>query len=388
MDEEIIKAIEIAKEIQQVTVSDDTSKTSHLFDYVSNYTRNAEVLIEQLTDEERVKFMTSKMDSINKEQEIVRLIDSIEIRRKKRNRRIIVTATTSVAALLVVSFVIFHSFFKSSVTEEKILSASKSTVPLLVTDKGETINLDEVVGEVVASDYHILKKDSNSISMTKIVNTRNQAQIQYNELIIPAKYQYRVELSDGTIVTLNAGTTFNYPTEFEGEERNVELHGEGYFEVAKSDKPFIVTVNGLKVKVYGTKFNIKTFNNGYVETFLEEGSVGLYSDMMQEVRLSPNQLAIYDTKKASTTLRQENAYDQTLWRENYFKYSDETIKNVLNDLSAWYGIDFNVKGDMSDIKLTFFISRDLSHQYIFNFIETLTDVKFIWEGGNNYTISQ
>lgn len=388
MEEEIIKAIEIAKEIQRVAASDDTSKTSHLFEYVANYTYNAEELIEQLTDKERVKFMTQKMDSMKKEQEITRLIHSIEIRRRKRNRKIIATTVTSVAALLVVSFVIFYSYFKSTVTEEKILSAPRSSVPLLITNKGETINLDEVVGEVVASDYHILKKDNNSISMTKIGKSKSSAQIQYNELIIPSKYQYRVELSDGTIVTLNAGTTFNYPTEFEGEERGVELHGEGYFEVTKTDKPFVVTVNGLKVKVYGTKFNIKTRSNGDVETFLVEGSVGLYSDLMQEVRLSPNELAIYDTKKASATLQEGSAYDQTLWRENYFKYSEETIKNVLNDLSAWYGIDFNIRGDMSDIKLTFFISRDLSHNYIFNFIETLTDVKFIWEGGNNYTISQ
>lgn len=387
-EEEIIKAIETAKEIDRIAMNGEASKASHLYQFVTKHPAEAELLTEQLRDESRLKFMADKMNSMNKEYDIARLIQAVDGKRKKRNRIILITATSSAAALLIVSFLIFYTLLRPTEIEECIVAATKATVPLLVTDKGERINLNKVKNELTTSDYQILKKDSNSVVMLKIEKVEKQSEVQYNELIIPVKYQYLVEMSDGTIVTLNAGSRLLYPTEFEGEERKVELHGEGYFEVAKADNPFVVIVNGLRVKVYGTKFNIKTRSNGNVETFLVEGSVGLSSDLMPEVRLAPNQLALYDAKTASATLKERCASDQIQWLENYFKYSNEPIKNVLNDLSAWYGLDFSVKGDVEGIKLTFFISRDLLHHEVFHFIETLADVKFIREGGSSYTICQ
>ena len=53
------------------------------------------------------------------------------------------------------------------------------------------------------------------------------------------------------------GSSLKYPEIFVGKQREVELSGEAYFNVAKSDIPFEISVGGSKIRVYGTRFNVK-----------------------------------------------------------------------------------------------------------------------------------
>lgn len=53
----------------------------------------------------------------------------------------------------------------------------------------------------------------------------------FNELIVPKWGEYRLCLSDGTVVYLNSESRLKYPAGFTGERREVELEGEAYFEV-------------------------------------------------------------------------------------------------------------------------------------------------------------
>ena len=76
----------------------------------------------------------------------------------------------------------------------------------------------------------------------------------------------KLELSDGTLVWLNDGTTFRYPEQFAGSNREVYVDGEAYFEV-KSDpnNPFIVDNPMLtedRSLRYATISTISLFNNG------------------------------------------------------------------------------------------------------------------------------
>ena len=84
----------------------------------------------------------------------------------------------------------------------------------------------------------------------------------------------RYELPDGSVVWLNAGSSLSHPAHFIHKERRVTLHGEAYFEVqADKDSPFYVqTSRGVEVYVYGTRFNVSTYeDDSQVSTLLEEG---------------------------------------------------------------------------------------------------------------------
>ena len=69
-------------------------------------------------------------------------------------------------------------------------------------------------------------------------------------------------LADGSTVWLHSGSTLTYDTRFNDKDRSVKLCGEGFFDIAKDpERPFTVEVEGLKVRVHGTKFNVRDFND-------------------------------------------------------------------------------------------------------------------------------
>lgn len=120
-------------------------------------------------------------------------------------------------------------------------------------------------------------------------------ELSYSELNVPLGSRVQFSLSDGTIVTLNAGSRLKYDNRFGINDRVVQLDGEGFFKVAKdSKKPFTVKTSYLNVRALGTTFNIKAYSEDKtVETTLIEGSVKIEeiaSKNKSEVTvLKPNQ---------------------------------------------------------------------------------------------------
>lgn len=70
-------------------------------------------------------------------------------------------------------------------------------------------------------------------------------------------------LSDGSIITLNHYSSLQRPLEFNGKTREVTLQaGEAFFNVVHmAEKPFLVHIGSVEIKVLGTSFNIKKNGN-------------------------------------------------------------------------------------------------------------------------------
>lgn len=82
------------------------------------------------------------------------------------------------------------------------------------------------------------------------------------QCIVPNGQQDRITLPDGSIVTVNSGSTLVYPQQFTGKQRSVFLLGEANFEVAKNKaKPFIVQTGYLEIEALGTTFNCAPIPN-------------------------------------------------------------------------------------------------------------------------------
>src|SRR5688572_19765465 len=85
-------------------------------------------------------------------------------------------------------------------------------------------------------------------------------------------------LPDGSVATLNKHSVLTYPSSFKGKSRKVKLEGEAFFNVkSNKEKPFIIDVNDVQVKVVGTSFNVKS-NNGVIEVIVETGIVQVTKD--------------------------------------------------------------------------------------------------------------
>lgn len=176
-------------------------------------------------------------------------------------------------------------------------------------------------------------------------------------LTTPKGGQYQVTLSDGTKVWLNAETKFIYPNRFTDRTRFVEVQGEAYFEVAKSDgKPFIVQTANEKIEVLGTHFNVNNYvNESYSTVSLIEGSVKVGVMNNEPVIIKPGQQSIVNG--VNMRVQQVNMEDVLAWKEGEFMFDNENLESVARKLARWYDLEIDVSDDLRNISIWGSISR-------------------------------
>lgn len=192
-----------------------------------------------------------------------------------------------------------------------------------------------------------------------------------------------IALPDGTKVILNHFSSLSYPEEFNEDSRNVQLSGEGYFEVMKNpQQPFIVTAEEIKVRVLGTHFNINAYsNNRNVTTTLLEGSVEVTENKNSDkVILKPNESAIYD--KVTTTLIQQkdkHAQNEIAWCDGNILFDDMPLKEIVQELSNRFGVDIQIEdSNLQDFRLTGRFTNE----------EGVVEILKLLQTAGNFTIEQ
>ena len=231
-----------------------------------------------------------------------------------------------------------------------------------------SLQLEEVGGtRILTSDNRIKYSGKDSLA-------GQSAEVKYNTLIVPRGGEFSLELADGTRVWLNAESRLRYPVAFTGKERKVEMEGEVYFEVAKNkEKPFIVTVNGVDIRVLGTSFNVSAYQEEVVTT-LVEGKVQLKKGN-EQVILSPNQQAIWSDDEFR--VKQVDARNYVLWKEGIFYFEDVDLETILDDMARWYNVNvFYMNPALKEMKFSVEIRRYGDINEILRRIEQTKRVKF------------
>lgn len=231
-------------------------------------------------------------------------------------------------------------------------------------------------GSTVA-ERHPELNSGNPASKTAILVTAETAKGQ----------TYQFTLPDGTRVWLNADSKIAFPSKFTGSERNVQLSGEGYFEVVKDKKrPFIVKSAGQAVKVLGTHFNINAYKDGgNIKTTLLEGSVQLgLTGSAQLVVLEPGQQAIVGVN-SRIRVTQADTEMAVAWKNGDFVFRQEPLENMMRCIARWYNIDVVYKPG-TDITESFGgrISRKRDLAEVLENMEVPGKLKFRIEGRKVY----
>ena len=158
------------------------------------------------------------------------------------------------------------------------------------------------------------------------------------------------DLPDGSKVWLNAGSSLKYPKNFWPECRQVELTGQGYFEVAKNpEKPFIVKVDpSYSVEVLGTRFDVSAYKDDeFVSTTLVEGSVQLTiaqaGGHVTHQILKPDERAEFTRVGGKLYITSVNADNNTAWRNGEIIFKNQPMSRVLKALTRHYNVRFDVK---------------------------------------------
>ncbi len=249
-------------------------------------------------------------------------------------------------------------------TEKNIEIKPGGDKAILTLANGSQIILDNAQNGVVATQSGIsIRKDANGkvVFDASSVVARNLVP-GFNTITTPRGGQYQVVLPDGSRVWLNAASSLKFPTFFSGIERNVELTGEAYFEVAKNkSKPFKVFSQNQTVEVLGTHFNINAYpDEDVINTTLLEGSVRISKRSADgkkesgERMLKPGQQA-----KLGTDIQISNADVQAAvaWKNGYFVFAHEPIQSIMRQLSRWYDVDVVYQGKATTENFTGTISR-------------------------------
>jgi len=214
-----------------------------------------------------------------------------------------------------------------------------------------------------------------------------------------------INLPDGSIVWLNAGSRLVYDKNFNTELREVTLTGEAYFDVVKNaSKPFIIHAGKMDIKVIGTLFNVRSYpGENITEASLIRGSIEVMikDRPTEKIILRPNEKisVANEPKPAQTgniTRKEENnkpivaishlTYEpkdstiiETSWVENKLIFRDESFKELAVRLERWYGI--HLKFDNEEVQQLRFTGT-FRHE---NIQQALAALKIT--GGFNYSIS-
>lgn len=162
-----------------------------------------------------------------------------------------------------------------------------------------------------------------------------------------------IKLVDGTIITLNTNSKLSYSNNFNPNNREVTLDGEAYFNVAHDPQhPFVIHTTAGDIKVLGTSFNVRAFQNGFFETILVRGKVAIFlkKHLDNNFVLAPGQkLTTYNANSTSDSVQveaiQEYATMDTSTIAKGLVFTDQPLIAIANELEKSFDVTIDFRSE-------------------------------------------
>lgn len=258
---------------------------------------------------------------------------------------------------------------------------------LLTLDDGTAIILDSAQNGLLGEqgNTRVKKLDNGLLAYEpNTVEEVNEEKIFYNTISTPRGGEYQVTLSDGTKVWLNAASSIRFPTVFKGTDRQVQIKGEVYFEVAKNAaKPFKVNAGRSAIEVLGTHFNVNAYDDEMqVRTSLMEGAVKVTNaDNIgsQEKVLKPGQQARMNRSGSIHVVNNIDTEEIMAWKNGMFVFKSTDLSVILRQIARWYDVDITYHRNVEK-QFTGQITRNSNVSKVLEILELTGEVKFKVEG--------
>lgn len=291
---------------------------------------------------------------------------------------------------------------------EKLITASRETLDELAAVK-KAIRINGKIQEFESYDIHagyknvhdiirnagrqrqwlqFLSRAAAILTLPLLITTltfgylafhKTPEEIVYAEVVSAPGLVSRFELPDKSKVWLNSNATLRYPVRFDKTKREVELTGEGYFEV-QSDKehPFyVITATGMKIMAYGTQFNVNA-EGEITETTLAEGKVAVFCNGQSLKELSPGEQISYHNETGQLTTKQVNLYEKLAWKDGKIIFRNASLDDVFDQLSKRYNVDIILHDEynQSERYLSRVTFTDETIQQIFSYLEIAAPIEW------------
>lgn len=339
-------------------------------------------LLEEFRDVKNIKADLNVLSDIDVEKEWRNISPRLQI---KSSPNMFWRWSLAIASVLVVVFFTIRQFDANQIQEQDVVVKSG-------TDSVQGYDIPPA-----GNDAHVVLSDGTIVDITKGENIYDKIQhialtpesqvpslvdqgypdqeIVYHTLVVPKGSSFQITLSDGTKVWINAMSKLKFPAQMGHEERRVHLDGEAYFDVAHDKgRPFVVENKGADIKVLGTEFNINTYSS-VAKTTLVKGSVELINATGHNVILSPGQRADYH--EGEIRVRTANVAKDIAWKRGEFYFYNETIGQILNEISRWYNLDVKLVGKISlDKQYSGSISRQVQLSEVLEMLKYAGKLRF------------
>lgn len=204
------------------------------------------------------------------------------------------------------------------------------------------------------------------------------------EVAAMANETKEVKLPDGSTIWLNGNSTLRYAEDIKtAKQREVELTGEAFFEVAKNkERPFIIEALETKTEVLGTSFNIQARKDGKaVWVSVVTGKVRFSKGAKQEpLYLEPGTEGIYTRANDQLQKAQTESQNFLSWKTGQLQFNNTTLQEVLDDLGRHYGVQFELQNQqLADQRITTSFGNEPLED-VLSVLQTLLDVQIVKDG--------
>lgn len=164
------------------------------------------------------------------------------------------------------------------------------------------------------------------------------------EIKVPASSRTKVTLPDGSVVTLNAGSTLRYARSFGIDNRNIWLDGEGLFEVEKDkERPFTVHTEDVQVQVLGTVFDLCAYSGDEMVTVaLVEGCIAMKTPRGTRLELKPDEMASYDRRTGKVVKARTDARRVGDWTDGGLTFDNTPFEDIARKLERKFQLKIHI----------------------------------------------
>lgn len=176
-----------------------------------------------------------------------------------------------------------------------------------------------------------------------------------------------VRLPDGSSIFLNDGSELSYtPSSFGLTSREVELHGEGFFDIVSDpSRPFYVKTGKVVTKVLGTAFNVKFVDgSAEVRVTVTRGKVQVGDGEKIFDLLTPDEEIVVNTATSDFVKKGVKADAVIEWTEQFLVFDNITMGEAAVLLEKKFGVKLQFEREeltQCHISASFFYDEGLEH---------------------------
>lgn len=262
-------------------------------------------------------------------EDIMRIADS-----RKRKPRVILSIAAAACLLIAMAVALFlYKLQRPGADNEQNNYTAATTKLQLQLQDGPIVDLTRKDSAPLLQG---LRLNYDSSGLTYDADADRPA--QWAVLQVPDGMDYKLQLSDGSEIWLNAATTVRFPFAFKGAAREITVNGEAYLKISKNERlPFIVHLPHSDVRVLGTEFNVNSYEEGVDRVALVKGSVLLKRDA-DSAKISPGREVICRTGRGlQISTFDEN--DVLVWQQGIYLFNNTPMKELPQIIRRHCGVN-------------------------------------------------